>query len=188
MRDDQTPIPPHLLEATIDVFRRSGRTLAIPVVGYSMLPTLLPGDEVVIVGMTRLPRPGEVVVFRSGSGLITHRVLRVRTTTDGARVLAKGDNNWHGDPPFAPDQVLGVMVARRRGGRETRVDTLWMGGLNRITATVSALQLDAYEWGRHHLPRPLRRGVRAAARLTRRALRPLLAALQTGLARQSRQL
>ncbi len=76
-----------------------GPLLAIPmglrlvyVKSGSMIPTLFPGDLVLVQRPSRL-RPGDIVVFRTDDGLVIHRLMGVRDGT----AYTKGDANRFGE-------------------------------------------------------------------------------------------
>ncbi len=85
------------------------------VLSDSMTPTFRAGDLLVEqpVGdrADRLAK-GNVITFRAHEGvdeLVTHRIIRVKTTPDGIAYRTQGDANNAADlTPVAPDQVVGV--------------------------------------------------------------------------------
>ncbi len=79
--------------------------------GQSMLPTLRPGDEVLVhpVAAEALA-PGDWVVLRGG---FLHRYLGSRKGC----VVTKGDGHRALDPSWPPDAVLGRVVEAQRDGR-----------------------------------------------------------------------
>lgn len=79
----------------------------VEVRGLSMVPTLAPGDWL-LVRRKVAPRPGAVVVVRQAGRLAVKRVVRV----DGQGVWVEGDNAAVSDDsrtygPVAPGDVLG---------------------------------------------------------------------------------
>ena len=84
----------------------------VEVRGRSMLPTLAPGDRLLLVRLARPPRPGDVVVVpdpRRPSREIVKRVARVRTSG----VDLRGDN-----PAWSTDgRVFGAVPASGIGWR-----------------------------------------------------------------------
>ena len=90
----------------------SRRYIPVKVAGPSMLPTLRPGDRLV-VDPKAAPRPGDVVVVRRTDGL--EIVKRVRSITEAGVELA-GDNpeastDSRMTGPVPPEQVIGVAKA-----------------------------------------------------------------------------
>ncbi len=82
--------------------------------GCSMLPTLRPGDEVVVQPVTAEALiPGDWVVVRGAQGAFLHRYLGRRH----GRILTKGDGHMGFDPLWPPDAVLGRVVEAQRDGR-----------------------------------------------------------------------
>ncbi|MEV0944030.1 S26 family signal peptidase [Micromonospora wenchangensis] len=84
--------------------RVTGRAV-VPVTGSSMLPTITPGERVVLHPVPPAGvHPGEVVAVRHRNGLILHRVL----DRFGDRLITAGDNLSLADPPVPLTQVVGV--------------------------------------------------------------------------------
>lgn len=82
--------------------------------GRSMLPTLRPGDEVVVHPVTvEALTSGDWVVVRGAQGAFLHRYLGQRH----GRVLTKGDGHMGLDPAWPPEAVLGRVVEAQRDGR-----------------------------------------------------------------------
>jgi hypothetical protein len=82
--------------------------------GRSMLPTLRPGDEVIVHPVTaEALAPGDWVVVRGAQDAFLHRYLGWRAGC----VLTKGDGHRVFDPSWPPDAVLGRVVEAQRDGR-----------------------------------------------------------------------
>jgi hypothetical protein len=63
----------------------------VEVSGRSMEPLLPQGARVVVRALQGLPAPGDVVLFRTPSGLLLHRVVGVGRGQGGDRVFHRGD-------------------------------------------------------------------------------------------------
>jgi len=72
------------------------------IAGTSMLPTLRPGDVVMLKHCDTV-EPGEVVAFSLGRRVLVHRVLRVRK----GRIVCRGDNRTTADPEIPPGGLIG---------------------------------------------------------------------------------
>jgi hypothetical protein len=108
-----------------EALAREGRA-RLPLRGDSMLPTLPLACEIEVAPLGREPRPGELLVFALGAGLVAHRLTAQR----GAAWIAQGDNRRAPDPPLPRDQVLGRVVAAFDGERQ-----VWPRRGERIRAT-----------------------------------------------------
>lgn len=84
----------------------------VVVLSGSMRPTLQVGDVAVLRSVDPASvKEGDVVTFRSSSGLITHRVARVEETDSGRLLYTKGDANNTVDPdPIKDTQVIAKMA------------------------------------------------------------------------------
>lgn len=88
--------------------------LRLRVRGRSMLPTLRPGDEVVVHPVTaEALELGDWVVVRNARGAFLHRYLGQRR----GYILTKGDGHMGFDPPWPFDAVVGRVVEAQRDGR-----------------------------------------------------------------------
>lgn len=112
----------------------AGRALTVRVRGYSMFPSLRPGDLIRVepVDLATL-RPGDVILFRAGNLVITHRLLQWK---DGF-LITKGDAAPCLDRPLSPAEVAGRVVEVRRGGRAWRLDRGWRRRLALVQAAIS---------------------------------------------------
>ena len=85
--------------------------------GSSMVPTLWPGDLILI---QRKPLPqlgsGDIVLQENGGRFFLHRLQTVRTDGDRIHLVTRGDAMPQPDAPFSIDHWLGVLTGVRRGG------------------------------------------------------------------------
>ncbi|HSK69081.1 MAG TPA: signal peptidase I [Candidatus Limnocylindria bacterium] len=80
------------------------------VVSGSMSPAVEAGD-LIVIGRRDAYRPGDVVTFRDGGSLVTHRLV---TLEDGMAVT-RGDANNTEDKPFPVSDIVGGMALRVPG-------------------------------------------------------------------------
>lgn len=84
------------------------------VLSGSMRPYLEPGD--IIVGRSvKLPdvKPGDVVTYKVGSSIVTHRVVEIVGNGSNRMLMTKGDaNNTDDGKPIAEDQLISRVVFR----------------------------------------------------------------------------
>lgn len=111
--------------------------------GTSMLPTLRPGDEVVVDLQARRFRCGDVIVVRSDETLIVHRVIEVRPT-----LATRGDNAPAADQPVAPEQVMGPVIELHRMGRAYPYRNLRRRLADRLLGELSRQSLERPRMGR----------------------------------------
>lgn len=100
----------HILQNLAEeVLRRTGR-VRLAALGYSMLPSLWPGEQLTIEarGMGQV-RCGDVVAFRRSGRLFIHRVIQIETSPPG--VLTRGDSMPAADAPLSAEELLGVVTA-----------------------------------------------------------------------------
>jgi hypothetical protein len=108
---------PNVLDGAIGLLRDGAASAVLGIVGDSMRPTLLPGDEVRVDLSPRPPRFGELLLFRQADYLVVHRYLGPARRPDGTPCLrTRGDGRIVLDPALDPAGVRGRAVAFRRGG------------------------------------------------------------------------
>lgn len=88
--------------------------------GQSMTPTIQDGEAITVAPVHVVDvRRGDILLYRSGRGLLAHRVVRIEPQRDGAPQLTlRGDASLTEDEPIAAAQVLGRVVSVERDGRE----------------------------------------------------------------------
>lgn len=101
-----------------DVLARDGK-LIYTGVGNSMLPMLRPRRDVIVIRRPagRLKRYDVALYKRDTGRYILHRVLRVKSDS----YVLCGDNQWQREPGVRDEQVIGVLTAFVRDGREIPV-------------------------------------------------------------------
>ncbi len=100
-----------------DVIRRFG-VLRLRVNGFSMLPSIWPGDVVSVSGADQGPyRPGDVVLYARNGRLFVHRLVEV----GGETAVTRGDALLDLDPPVCAGDVLGRVESIERGGSRVAV-------------------------------------------------------------------
>jgi len=99
------------------VLRASGK-LFLRVTGWSMLPTIWPGDVLVVESASRSEvREGDIVLFTRGGRFVAHRVLRTGTAEE-MTLQTRGDALWKSDAPVSNEELQGrVFMVLRNGKR-----------------------------------------------------------------------
>jgi len=142
----QKKIQDNVLEIALDLCRRTKGQRYIPITGHSMYPLIREGDQVlVLLGWTGIQR-GDVIVFRREGVLIAHRVMSIDKTDAGHVLITKGDNVPYFDPPLNDNQIVGRVLAVKRGSRQAPLNTaVWRAlGWLIVVGTLSFSQLLSY--------------------------------------------
>lgn len=109
-----------------EIVREFGE-VRLRVFGTSMVPSILPGDLVLIQRASlREIVPGEVVLFLQKGRLFVHRVVdrKAAATADGAEethLITRGDRLRHNDPPVSSGELLGRLVSIERDDRKVEL-------------------------------------------------------------------
>jgi len=102
-------------ELAADVLR-SSRKLRLQVTGWSMLPSIWPGDTLLVEpAKYDEVASGDVVLFLREQRLFAHRA--VGRNADDSRVLTRGDAMRSEDPPVNEAELLGKVTLIWRGGK-----------------------------------------------------------------------
>lgn len=103
-------------ELAAEVLRSSG-TLRLQVMGWSMLPSIWPGDTLVVDSVDRDGvSAGDIVLFGRDRRLFAHRVVS-KTSNSPEQILTRGDAMSAPDSPVSDDELLGKVSAVLRNGK-----------------------------------------------------------------------
>jgi len=106
-------------ELATEVLRSSG-SLRLQVTGWSMLPSVWPGDTLVIERATcNAVSEGDIVLFGRDQRLFVHRVV-TRPSAQAKEILTRGDAMTAADPPVSGDELLGKVSFILRNGRRVK--------------------------------------------------------------------
>lgn len=108
----------------------SGHSVELPATGYSMFPTLKPGDKVVIKPLDKgeFPKPGQVVIYELNNVFVMHRLIEITEGSAGDQLfITRGDSGMEYDKPWQQQQVIGVVISYKRDGKEHLINTLIPG-------------------------------------------------------------
>lgn len=100
-----------------EVLRSSGK-LRLRVTGWSMLPTIFPGDTLLIepANSDRVGK-GDIVLFRRDRRLFVHRVSGKSGSARNLQIVTQGDGMRRPDPPVSASELLGKVSFVVRDGR-----------------------------------------------------------------------
>lgn len=112
-------------EIIIDLLK-SGKSAELSANGYSMFPTLRPGDKVLIKPAfeNSLPPPGSIIIVNLNNVFVLHRLTwtGIRKDASGSTLLiTRGDCMSEPDPPFQPDKIVGVADSYVRNNRQYNI-------------------------------------------------------------------
>jgi signal peptidase I len=100
-----------------EVLRSSG-TLRLQVLGWSMLPSIWPGDTLVVERAdSKAVSEGDIVLFGRNRRLFAHRVIAKPCQSEDSRVVTRGDAMPAPDSPVSADELLGRVSAILRNGK-----------------------------------------------------------------------
>jgi signal peptidase I len=104
-------------ELAAEALLSSGR-VRLQVTGWSMLPSIWPGDVLVIDRCEAAEiLKGDIVLYRSHRRLVVHRVVRVRHGQERGGVFTRGDAMPDSDAPVSEPDLLGRVSWILRGGQ-----------------------------------------------------------------------
>jgi hypothetical protein len=178
------PLPTPVLEAALNLWEQTEGQHLIPITGCSMLPFIQDGDRLLVAHGTIGARRGDVVVFRRKGKLIAHRVLYICDGDGGPAFITKGDGVSDLDPAVTADEMVGRVLAVKRGERYMSLDTAAWRTLGWLIALGTPAWAKLYSWGRtlkQRLlgPRPnrlttlMRRGAMASSSLALKVLQAI---------------
>jgi len=105
------------LSLASEILRSSGR-LEFAALGYSMLPTVWPGDVLTIESSSlEHAQPGQLVLYQRADRFFVHRVVRSQIIDGQMCLVTRGDSMPCEDAPVFPSEWLGVVTAVQRNGQ-----------------------------------------------------------------------
>lgn len=107
-------------ELAADVLRSSGK-LRLQVTGWSMLPSIVPNDTLMIERATSEHiSVGDIVLFRRDARLFAHRVVAKAVPAqqmDSPQIITRGDGMPQPDPMVRETELLGKVNFIVRNGK-----------------------------------------------------------------------
>jgi hypothetical protein len=114
MLDDTHVREQHKQSLAVEVLRKTGM-LRLAARGYSMLPTLWPGDVLTVEAQSfDQVRAGDVVLFAREDRFFIHRILRKDASSSGDYLITRGDAMPEEDAPVVAGELLGKVVTTER--------------------------------------------------------------------------
>lgn len=114
MNAPATQFETHALKCEMagEVLRTTGR-LRLQVTGWSMLPSVWPGDVLIVERVSNDEvEAGDIVLFMKTRRLVAHRVV-----SRNSEVVTRGDANRVADAPVGERELLGKVSYILRNGR-----------------------------------------------------------------------
>jgi signal peptidase I len=106
-------------ELAAEVLCSSGK-LRLQVTGWSMLPSIWPGDTLLVecVDPSKMAE-GEIVLFRRDRRLFAHRIVR----SEASDIVTRGDSVPAADAPVEKGEILGRVASIMRLGKSVQPRT-----------------------------------------------------------------
>jgi len=128
-----------------DVLRRTG-CVRLTAFGYSMLPSVWPGDQLTIESRAfENVQSEDVVVYARSGRLFIHRALQVEAN----RIVTRGDAMPTADAPVQPEELMGIVTAIRQADGSNRpvpVSSRWRRLIGLALAYSGKLRSLALRW------------------------------------------
>jgi signal peptidase I len=122
-------------ELAAEVLRSFG-TLRFAATGWSMLPSVWPGETLVVERVRPdQVRIGDVVVVRREGGFCAHRVIGTEDAAENRQWITQGDAMAAPDPPVAGSDLLGRVAYLIRAGKPVAVPAE-LNMVERLTAKI----------------------------------------------------
>jgi len=107
-----------LKEFAFDLLR-AGNSVRIMASGYSMYPSIKPGDIILI---DPLPYQGslitgDIIAWQRDSDFVVHRLVHITDSDNHRYYLTRGDSSLSSDEPVSAGQLTGIVTTIERDGR-----------------------------------------------------------------------
>jgi len=122
---------------------RAFGALHLTATGWSMLPSVRPGDTLMVepAGLKEV-RLGDIVVIRQDGNLVSHRVISVLDNAGERRIITQGDTSPVTDVPVCESELLGGVSCVVRKGKSIALPR-HRSLMNRLTARMVSRSLPA---------------------------------------------
>ena len=111
-----------VLSVASEVLRTSGR-LRFAALGASMVPTIFPGDILIIRRETAgSAQCGNVVLCSRAGRFCAHRLVAKQEQDGRLSLVTRGDALRENDPPLAESELLGLVTTVIRGRKRIELD------------------------------------------------------------------
>ena len=142
--------------------RLDAGSISFVITSGSMLPTLAPGDRVIVRGIAPCDvRLGDIVMAQVGDARVVHRVIARRVENGTVSLVTKGDNCRRADDPWGETHLLGGVIAMQRNGDTINMQSARWASV--MIAFISLCEWQAQLWPRRLLRRALRFSLRLFA-------------------------
>jgi len=95
--------------------------------GYSMFPTLQPGDKGLVQKCSiRDIKIGDIIVFRTNNQFVAHRLIRIEQLGGDTLYICRGDQNGFDDKPIRKFEIVGKLISFERNHKFVSVNDLKM--------------------------------------------------------------
>jgi ATP-binding cassette, subfamily B, bacterial len=102
-----------------------GINIEVRMQGFSMFPTLKNGEIAQVEKCTTAQvKIGDLLVFKQKNRYIAHRLMKIQQRDGKLFLLAKGDNNYHFDPLFSENELIGKIKTVRKEAKIETITTL----------------------------------------------------------------
>jgi len=119
-----------------------GFELQITLGGYSMSPYLSNGETVIIKKESfNSLKIGDIIVFRSGSKMIAHRIIVIRKNKQRTALFTKGDSLVFFDKPITEERYIGKIKEFLRNNKSIKIDTPLRSFFNKLMAFISVISI-----------------------------------------------
>ena len=145
---ESTPARGSITDAVLEIWAEKRARNHLKIAGNSMLPLIKGGDSVLVEHGAAGIRRGDIIVFRYGNDLAAHRVLRIYDDDTGSTFVTKGDSVLQFDPPLSAGEIVGRVLAIKRGGRHMSLDTPVWRVWGWLIAVSTLVGVKLYGWGR----------------------------------------
>ena len=125
-----------------------GKSLRIPAEGYSMFPSIRPGNIILIdpVDDPDKLKPGDIIAWTRDSDIVVHRLIMIAERKGQKRFVTCGDSSLGSDKPVSTARIVGKVEYTEVAGKTVKLRSDIPGDkmrrLNRIRAkTIMIIRL-----------------------------------------------
>jgi len=126
----------------MELWAQSGQHHKIAMVGSSMLPYFMAGDQLCVSHENSDLNVGDVITFYKNNAHVAHRIIQIRDQSDRSTIITKGDNAKRVDAPLNPSEIIGRVSAVIRNEKSMNLDSFAWKILGRLIVYTTHIRLE----------------------------------------------
>ena len=126
----------HFQELIVESYKKAPFSQC-KVISHSMFPLLGKGDWIIVKSKFNNEeiKPGVILLYHLQNKFIVHRIVRI----DQDGITTKGDFSMNLDPPITREQIIGIVIAVKKGNHSIQFNQPLIKVFNQLITTINRI-------------------------------------------------